>query len=236
VAISIQQVNTAASADTYGSMFSKLNQVINAISTQVVTIAANSSGGVTTGNAHIGGYFSATLIAANTLRGGNVATAAALIISSNVNVTGSVFSIGNTTVNTSINSTAIAVNNAVIQNLTAINFSLSALQTGNSLTSYVTYTTTGTSAQNVDSFATSTYRMAKYVAYVADNNANAFFATELVVLFDGSNGNLMEYGQVLSNTTLGVFTATQNSTHAILNFTPTSTNTTIKAVRTAIGI
>jgi len=84
----------------------KTNILLDAYSITIVTTAANSSGGITSGNATINGIFTANLITVSGnstvggLRGGNVTTNATLFITSNV-------SIGNTSVNTVIDTTTI---------------------------------------------------------------------------------------------------------------------------------
>jgi hypothetical protein len=86
--------NVTTTSDTFQNWVDKTNILLDAYSTVIVTSAANSTGGVTTGNTFVNGFFSAnTLIAVNSLRGGTVAGSGPLNITSNV-------SIGNSTVNT----------------------------------------------------------------------------------------------------------------------------------------
>jgi hypothetical protein len=85
--------NVTTTSDTFQNWVDKTNILLDAYSTVIVTSAANSTGGVTTGNTFVNGFFSAnTLIAVNSLRGGTVSGSGPLNITSNV-------SIGNSTVN-----------------------------------------------------------------------------------------------------------------------------------------
>ena len=103
-----------------------------------------------------------------------------------------------------------------------------------SLTSGVT-TTTGTSAQTIDTFPI-TFRSAKYLTSIKNNSANGYQLSELLILFDDTNASITEYGQVASNSILGTFSALANSTVISLVFTPTPANTTVKFSRTLVPI
>jgi hypothetical protein len=94
--------------------------------------------------------------------------------------------------------------------------------------------TTGTSAQNLDSWSLTTYSTAEYVIGVKDNAANGFSATKILVVHDTGNSYITEYGTMNSNGSLGTFSSTTNATHVIVRFTPTSVNTTVKYARTLI--
>jgi hypothetical protein len=90
-------------------------------------------------------------------------------------------------------------------------------------------TTTGNSAQLLDSYAISTIRGAEYFISVKDNNANAYQATKVLTVHNVVNAFSTEYATILSNTSLGVFDANvaSNATHVTLYITPTSSNTTV---------
>lgn len=101
---------------------------------------------------------------------------------------------------------------------------------------FVRFTTTGATTINVDSWATSTWRSAQYQISVVDNNANNYLTASASMLFDGTVATVAVYGVVYSNTYMGTFTSTANATHAILQFTPVSTNTTLSMARTTIAV
>lgn len=77
--------NVSVSGSTFRNWIDRTNQMIYDMGTVVMTVAANSTGEVTSGNAVINGVFSAqTLVAIGTLRGGTVSTSGNLTIGSNV--------------------------------------------------------------------------------------------------------------------------------------------------------
>lgn len=99
-----------------------------------------------------------------------------------------------------------------------------------------TITTTGTSAQNIDTFAVASYRSSNYFYSAKDNNANAYQTGTINMIFDGTNTIMTEFGVITTNTAFITWTATANATHAILQATPTSSNTTIQINRNALAI
>ena len=85
--MSVSIANVNLSTETFQNWLDKTNQVLDKVSTVVVTTAANSAGGTTSGNGNIVGIFSANVIAAGeSLRGGSVAAAANLSITSNLSL------------------------------------------------------------------------------------------------------------------------------------------------------
>ena len=97
--------NVSTVTDSFQNWIDKTNILLDAYSTTIVTTAANSQGGRTTGNGTVNGIFTANSVTidGNTtfgLRGGNTTTSNVLYITSNV-------SIGNTSVNTVISTTTI---------------------------------------------------------------------------------------------------------------------------------
>lgn len=113
MAKTLSSVNTAA--DTFGVWANKLNLVVNAIATEVVTVNANANGALTSGNGYVDNIFSSLVFAANTLRGGNVQTTATLTVSSNVNIaTGNTLSVGNSTTNASLTEALLRLSNSTV--------------------------------------------------------------------------------------------------------------------------
>lgn len=107
----------------------------------------------------------------------------------------------------------------------------------NTAAASTTVNLSGLSAQIVDSFIKSSFLAAEYVAHVKDNNANNRSVSKLLVLHDGgtstSNSFVTEYAVINTNNSVGVWSTYTNTTHAILQFTPTSSNVTINYIRTA---
>ena len=93
--MAIAAANVVISTDSFSDWITKFNNVAYYITTSVIT--ANSTLGVTSGNAYLNGIFSAnTLAATQTLRGGNNTTTAALSFGSNVSILNNYFIAGNT--------------------------------------------------------------------------------------------------------------------------------------------
>lgn len=211
-------------ADKFELWVDRTNDVINAVSTEVVTANSSSGGSSTTGNCVIDGIFSAnTLVAVNALRGGTIATADVLTITSNVVVDTSSISVGNTTINLVINSTSISVSNSTIGSVQVSPF-------------VINVQTSGTSGQIVDSFLKSSFRGAEYLLSIADNDANAHQISKVLVIHAADVTNHNEYGVLYTNNQLGVFSANANATHTRLVFTPTVSNTQIKATRITVKV
>lgn len=112
MSVSIANVTTT---DTFQVWLEKTNQLLDNMSTIVLTTAANTIGGQTSGNAFVNGIVSANTIAVTqSLRGGTVAGAANLAITSNVvfsgaNVGGTVSHVNFTSGNIFFNSTTTTV-------------------------------------------------------------------------------------------------------------------------------
>jgi len=152
--------------------------------------------------------------------------------------------IGNSTVNTVANATVFKVANSTVTfsfgaptssqvtngqyvYTSAGTWSLPPTQTGNVLTS-------GTTTQNIDSWAMASFYAAEYLIDVGDNNANNRTFTKILLTHDSNNSFITEYSTIATNSSMGVFESTSNSTVVTLNFTPVSTNTTVRWCRTII--
>ena len=128
-----QYANIQPGFDTFAAWVTKTNNLLDDMTNIVVTVASNSAGAVTTGNAHITGTLSGTTGTFNTLRGGNVSTNAALTIASDVAIANSyVLSFGNSTVNTTVNATSFSgIANSANALTTSRNIALTTDATGN---------------------------------------------------------------------------------------------------------
>ena len=115
-----QYANIQPGFDTFAAWVTKTNNLLDDMTNIVVTVASNSVGAVTTGNAHITGTLSGTTGTFNTIRGGNVSTNATLSIASNVAIAnGYTLSFGNSTVNTTVTAASLTTGNSII-NTTAV--------------------------------------------------------------------------------------------------------------------
>jgi hypothetical protein len=97
-----------------------------------------------------------------------------------------------------------------------------------------TVSTSGTSAQLVDSYLISTYNSADYTIAAINGSANGFSATKLVTYHDVGNAYITEYAVMYSNAALGVFSANANTTHVRLYITPTYNSLSLKYVRISV--
>jgi hypothetical protein len=100
-----------------------------------------------------------------------------------------------------------------------------------SLTS-VTYVTSSLSEVSVDFFQASQFRSAKY--YVQLTSGTKHHVIELRVLHDGTTVYMIQYGEMYTNDSLGVFDAQITGGFLYLLFTPTNSVTTVKLTRNTI--
>ena len=94
-----------------------------------------------------------------------------------------------------------------------------------------TVNTSTTFTQEIDSYFMSQIGGVEYFVRIKDNNANNYQASKVLSFHNGVSAFSTEYGSMISNTTLGVFSVGSNTTHVILYITPTSTNTSINISR-----
>lgn len=92
-------------------------------------------------------------------------------------------------------------------------------------------TTNSVSANVIDFYAFSDYKVVEYIVSIKDDNANSYVATKLLTAHDGGVAYITEYGTIVSNASLGTFAASANVTHVQLVFTPSVTNATINYIR-----
>ena len=119
-------------------------------------------------------------------------------------------------------------NAAITGSFTADSLLADSLLVGNSFIKSGTVVTTGNSAQNIDSFSTVSYRTAEYIISVKDNTANNYYSSKLLVTHDDGNAYITEYAMIVSNSSVGTFSATIASSNVLVQFTPTPSNTTVK--------
>lgn len=235
----ITQINTAT--DTFAVFVSRFNEVANAFSTEAVTADGSANGSVTAGNTQHTGIFSGNNVAVSgALRGGNVQSATALTISSNVIITGNRLEFGNATINAIISQTGVIFSNTSVSysyylptaaQKAANNFWLNANGDFGQIIDFNTGTqivTTGTTAQLLDHWLKATYYGMEYTITIADNAANNRSITKAVTVHDEGNAYITEYATIDSNTSYGVLSANANTTAVRVYVTPISANTTIK--------
>jgi len=171
----------------------------------------------------------------------------------NVNTSTGYFSnivkVGNSTVNVSVNSSSISVSNSTANiNITIptsaqisnsqyyfnANGSWSPISVSSTPISNNVVTTTGTSAQLVDSYPIASYNAAEYTIAAINQVANGFSTTKLLTFHDKGNGYITEYATMNSNGSLGVFSANCDGTNVKLWVTPIPTSLTVKFARVIV--
>ena len=176
---------------------------VNELATAMSSKAVTTDSNTASGNATVSNAFTANVLIANTVRVSNS--------TSNL-----VISVPNTTV--------ISDGNYYLNangNWAQVKPAISSLSVN----------TSGTSAQQIDSYSMSLLGGAEYFIRVKDNNANSYHALKLLSFHNNVNAFSTEYGTMVSNATLGTFEVSTNSTHVILNMTPVSTNTSVNISR-----
>lgn len=94
--------------------------------------------------------------------------------------------------------------------------------------------TSTTTNQVVDTFDLTLYSTAKYI--VQAKYSTSTHSTEIMVMHDGTNVYIHEYGTMYSGSSLGTFSADISSGLVRLLFSPTNINTTVKSKRMQISI
>jgi hypothetical protein len=97
-----------------------------------------------------------------------------------------------------------------------------------------TFTTSSTSQVAVDSFSASTYRSAKYEVQVT--SGSNYHVIELRVVHDGTTTYLAQYGEILTNSSLGTFDTDISGGNVRLLFTGVNSVSVVKVIREAINI
>jgi len=89
-------------------------------------------------------------------------------------------------------------------------------------------TTSGTSAQLLDTYAMSSYSAAEYIIRIKNLDANGYSVTKVLSYHDTGNAYVTEYGTMSSNGDLAVFTANTDTTNVNIWITPQPTASTVK--------
>jgi hypothetical protein len=98
------------------------------------------------------------------------------------------------------------------------------------------HTTTGTATQEIDAYSMVSIPAAEYIISVVDNNANNRYMSKILTTHDRGTGYMTEFASVTTNTNIGTFTfIAPNVSHVSLNFTPVSSCTTVRFVRTIVS-
>lgn len=227
-------INSLAN-NTMGSLIALANSIVSVLATTAVTANGSANGALTTGNGYVSGIFGSSVLVTGLLRGGTVQTPATLLIGSNTFINTSVLTVGNSTVNASMNGTNITVQTAnVTGNAQVAYFNQSYLGFANANVSVIEYTNSNTNIQSLDTFPLSAYRSVEYFIQVKDSVANNFQSSKISLLHDGTNPYFTEYALLTSNSVIATYSLSTNSTTMILSVTPASTNSSFRVLRTAL--
>ena len=171
------------------------------------------------------------------------------VVSSNVGGVSSIALIGNsssTTLTLQTNSHSIS-GNVSIANAVSMSSTLSVSGTS-SLVGNVTFashtmitssalTTSGILPTLIDSFPAATYRGGRFILSYKDTSNNAYQMTEILVMHDGSDSYITEYGTLRSTSNnLMVINANVSSGNVRLYVTPTITAGAMKISKTLIAV
>lgn len=96
------------------------------------------------------------------------------------------------------------------------------------------FTTASTSEVTVDSFATSSFRSAKYEVQLT--SGSNYHVIELRTVHNGANVWMAQYGEMYTNTSLGNFDSSISGGQLNLLLTPTNAITTVKVHRSALTV
>jgi hypothetical protein len=207
------------------------------MSSEVVTANSAANGALTVGNGFVSGIFGSSIAIGLTFRGGTIANSADAVWTSNVVIqTGNQFLVGNTTVNSLVNSTAVIATSGQFATANIPYFNQTQLNFANTAMTDLVVTTTGTSIQNFDTFGLTLYRSAEYQVSIKDNTSNAYSVSKILVVHDGGNILQTEYGLLSTNGTLAIWSTATNATSLMLQATPMTANLTIRAVRTSLKV
>jgi hypothetical protein len=98
-----------------------------------------------------------------------------------------------------------------------------------------TVITSSTSQFVADSFSSTTYRTTKYLIQVMQTGSSDFYSSEILLIHDGANVYLTEYGTLQSNSSpVSSIDADINSGNVRLLITPSVSNTTTKISRISL--
>lgn len=176
---------------------------VNELADSMTKKAVTTDSNTAVGNAAVSNVFTANVLIANTVRVSNTTSNIVISIPNT-----SIVSDGNYYLNANGSWTPIV-------------FPISAFSVN----------TSTTFTQEIDSYFMSQVGGAEYFIRIKDNNANNYQASKVLTFHNGVSAFSTEYGSMISNTTLGVFSVGSNTTHVILYVTPTSTDSSINISR-----
>lgn len=157
---------------------------------------------------------------------GTANASVAFNVGANVTANTTALKVGNTISNVVANSTTISVAGTTSNiKITSSSIFVNDAKTQQELE--VLSTTSGTTTQVIDSFSKTLYRSAEYTLSISDVASNSYQISKAIAIHATNIADINEYGVIYTNSQLGVFTASTNTTSVIVSFTPTVASTTI---------
>ena len=135
-----------------------------------------------------------------------------------------------------INNSTLVVN-GVIESLSGgIRFPDGTVLTSATSGTLTTYTTTSTQTVPIDSFFKTSYRTAKYLVQIERVPTQSFHVIELLLIHNGNQVYLSQYGEIYTNSSLGLFDASILGDSVNLLFTPTTAITNLRILRQTLVV
>lgn len=92
---------------------------------------------------------------------------------------------------------------------------------------------TTTANQVVDTFGVGEYRSAKYIVQMT--YSTSYHVTEVMIIHDGTDVYISEYGTIITGSSLGTITGSISGGLVRLQVSPSNINTTVKVVRLSVS-
>lgn len=217
--------NVVIATDSFSTLVTRVNQIADAMTFEVITANGSSSGATTTGNGSIVGIFAANTLSADVLRGGTVNASANLVVSSNLQLTGTTttvnsnFIANNTSFTVYSTNTILSGSNVNINSTTTVSGTLRipaiANVTGNVVinnsNTYINVTNTTITGGTLDLSANSITVGANNTTVTANVNINGKLAVGNTISYNAAQfGNNGIYGgqYFVRNANLGATTGT----------------------------
>lgn len=135
-----------------------------------------------------------------------------------------------------INNSTLVVN-GVIESLSGgIRFPDGTVLTSATSGTLTTYTTTSTQTVPIDSFFKTSYRTAKYLVQIERVPTQSFHVIELLLIHNGNQVYLSQYGEIYTNSSLGLFDASISGAIVNLLFTPTIAINNLRILRQTLVV
>jgi hypothetical protein len=159
-----------------------------------------------------------------------------LTLTSNTNISGVANIAGNTTItgfanisaNATIGGAANVTGNVAIGGVVSI-AGINTLYSN-------TFNFSSTTQITVDSFSTSTFRSAEYLIELTDSGSSSYQLTKILLIHDGTNAYVTEFGTIVNNSSLCSFVADVNSGSARLRGTPATSTVVAKFTRNTMAV